>query len=496
MLPCALSLAVTTVAGCTHKAPSAGPAPAARHASITASPRTALIDVPVTVTVTGLSPGQQVTLQSSAVDAEGAQWQASARFRVPAGGVVTTDQASLGGSYAGVDPMGLFDLMAPPADEPSTSVDVAEGETGYSVSLSASVAGTQVATGTARRNNPGAVNLRTRELTLKNTGVYGEVFLPPGHPTPRPAVVIVGGSQGGLGDWVTETAQLIAAHGYPALALAYFDEPGLPHGLKDVPLEYFVNAVKILRAQPGVDPQHVLVYGDSRGSEVALLLGADFPNLVNGVIAGSPSSVAHGSYPTAGSPAWTLHGRTVAYWYGFPTDGTNNTGAIAVEEIRGPILLACGGLDDIWPSCQYQNLIAKRLRAHDFRYPVTTLSYPQAGHYVGGMQAYLPVAAAYYTGSGGTLVANQRAEPRRLTGGNRRGPRPVRDGRSGLPGHGEAKLAVTVGGRVERLVVEQLRGLRLQEHPGAAVVDDLVVLSRGRGQCEGEAAGGRVVRDT
>jgi hypothetical protein len=52
---------------------------------------------------------------------------------------------------------------------------------------------------------------------------------------------------------VTEAASLLAMNGYPALALAYFAAPGLPATLAGVPLEYFARAVRLLRAQPGVD---------------------------------------------------------------------------------------------------------------------------------------------------------------------------------------------------------------------------------------------------
>jgi dienelactone hydrolase len=208
-------------------------------------------------------------------------------------------------------------------------------------------------------------------------------------------------------------ARLLAAHGYPTLALAYFAEPGLPAQLKNIPLEYFIEALRILRKQPGVDPHHVLVDGDSRGSEAALLLGADFPNLINGVVAGSPSAVVHGSFPTFGKPAWTLHGHPLPW--AVPAVSANpaalagSPALIPVEKIRGPVMLVCGGLDDVWISCPYQQMIVKRLRTHHFRYPVTALSYQQAGHYVGDIIAYFSVTAAYYQGSGGSLQANQEA---------------------------------------------------------------------------------------
>ena len=77
-------------------------------------------------------------------------------------------------------------------------------------------------------------------------------------------------------------AALLAAHGYPALTVAYFDWPGLPPALDGIPLEYFETAGKILASQPQVDPAHVLAMGYSRGSEAALLLADDFPHSSTG----------------------------------------------------------------------------------------------------------------------------------------------------------------------------------------------------------------------
>ena len=119
-----------------------------------------------------------------------------------------------------------------------------------------------------------------------------------------------GGSEGGLS---VVMSRVLAAHGYPSLALAYFKEPGLPQGLARIPLEYFATALRALRAAPNVDPRHVLVAGVSRGSEAALLLGVHYPQLVDGVLAGVPSSVANVGYPDTSSPAWTLAGRAGAH---------------------------------------------------------------------------------------------------------------------------------------------------------------------------------------
>ena len=160
-------------------------------------------------------------------------------------------------------------------------------------------------------------------------------------------MLVFGGSGGGL--TTSFAAALLAAHGYPSLALAYFKAPGLPQTLRNIPLEYFTRALGVLRAQPGVDPRHVLVAGESRGGEAALLLGAYFPRLVNGVIAGVPSSVVNPGWPDTSQPAWTLGGRPLPAVspseFGQPNPPGKPQAVIPVERIRGPILLTCGEQD-------------------------------------------------------------------------------------------------------------------------------------------------------
>jgi pimeloyl-ACP methyl ester carboxylesterase len=165
---------------------------------------------------------------------------------------------------------------------------------------------------------------------------------------------------------------MLAAHGYPTLSLANFEEPGLPQTLANLPLEYFVKALALLRRQPGVDPKHVLVFGVSRGSEAALLLGAHFPSLVDGVIAGVPSSVVNVGLSDHTSAAWTLAGHPIPYE---PVDELGDAdpadvpaAVIPVEQIRGPVFTACGQDDQVWPSCKYAAAIKARLTAHNFPY--------------------------------------------------------------------------------------------------------------------------------
>jgi dienelactone hydrolase len=383
--------------------------PAEGPATVSVSPQTALLDEPVAVSVRGLPARATAMISATAVDAGGTTWTASAEFVVSPDGAVTLDQPSLGGSYSGVNAMGSFQFMAPPSG--STETTFFSPPSGYDVVLQVRVGRRLYATATVRRQGAASVGVIKKDFRPASSGIYGTLFLPRDTGVRRPGVLVFGGSDGGLGR--TFVASLLAAHGYPALTVAYFGVPGLPDALAEIPLEYFVKAVGILRAQPGVDPRHVFVMGDSRGGEVALLLGAYFPHLINGVIAGVPSSVVNPAFPDRSRAAWTVQGRglpaVMPVDLGEPAPPASPQAVIPVEKIRGPILLSCGDLDVAWPSCPYTEAITRRLTARHFRYPVTALHYPGAGHLAGLFSAYFSLTDDALTGVGGTVTGTQAA---------------------------------------------------------------------------------------
>jgi dienelactone hydrolase len=253
------------------------------------------------------------------------------------------------------------------------------------------VRGTRVTSRTFFRSVPG----RVVEEPVTTSGLYGRFYTPsigPGSPTrKRTAILVLGGSEGGLATGPLLTA--LAAHGYPTLSLAYFRAPGLPQTLENIPLEYFQQALVWLRAQPQVDPDRIVVLGVSFGSQAAQLLGVHYPNLVSAVVASVPSNVATCGIPCSG-PAWTFEGRPVPYTREFndPSPHDNPDAVIPDEQIRGPLFLVCGGLDSAWVSCIYTRAIMSRLAARGHAYRDVSYAYPYAGHYVGGLLPYSPVA--------------------------------------------------------------------------------------------------------
>jgi uncharacterized protein len=174
-----------------------------------------------------------------------------------------------------------------------------------------------------------------------------------------------------------------------ALSVAYFGHPGLPPRLRDIPLEYFADALQILQAAVPSPRVPVAVAGMSRGSEAAMLTAICAPDAVQGVVATVPANVIAGSHPPGG-PAWLRNGRPLPC-AGHQGAGDENPDAlIPVERVRGPVLLIAAGADQVWPSAAMARALSARLRQHGDPHGHTVLDYPRAGHSLGYLISRLP----------------------------------------------------------------------------------------------------------
>ena len=378
------------------------PGPAVMTVSAAAAP----MDEPVAVRLTGLGAGRRATVTATTTDFAGTRWSAAAVYQADDYGSLDLGAAPVSGAYRGADPMGLFEFMTPDGGV-ATGFSPAPDRKSYDVRLTATVDGRPVAAATATRLLPAGLGVTDRRLSVARDGVAGVLYRPKDTSARKPAVLVFGGSEGGLNPVIALQAAVLAAHGYPTLALAYFHGTGLPPTLAGIPLEYFRTALQILRTQPGVDPGHLLVTGQSYGGEASLLIAATYPDLVHGVIAVSPNSYVDPDPDGQNRAAWSLRGRDLPRGpFAVPAAQVDPRALIPVRRIRGPIQLACGPLDGEWPACR--NIDDAVARLGD-RPGVTVAKYADAGHYVGALAPYTSVTDGLLTKPGGTVAATLAA---------------------------------------------------------------------------------------
>lgn len=291
--------------------------------------------------------------------------------------------------------------------------------------------------------------------TIEQHGLVGTLYSA-NSPLKQPAVILISGSDGGTPGTNAISEPFIhhlVTQGRAVFALAYFGIKHLPSSLELIPLEYFEKAFKWLRSQPHIDGNKIALIGQSRGAELALLLGSTMPHLMQAVVACACSNMVCGGFPHPNKPAWIYKNKPVAPYLpalsSCDPDLTElddliaamKTGTIAyhantardpcciadlytarqkepialeaqiaVEDIRCPILLLSGSADAIWPSQQFCQQIAKRREAKGSR-ECRHITYQNAGH---GILAsyqdsiYHPVGG-FWCRLGGTPDANAKA---------------------------------------------------------------------------------------
>ena len=159
--------------------------------------RTTTVDQKVDITVSNLSPEQLVTLRARTNDDSKIVFESFAQYKVDKNGeALVSSQPSLGGSYTGVEPMGLFWSMKP-VTRPDRDDLFRKRDVTSPLKVTFDVYGGHDQRGFEERDKEASVTLirsymgpGVNRYYVEENGFYGTLFLPPGE-GPFPGICIL-----------------------------------------------------------------------------------------------------------------------------------------------------------------------------------------------------------------------------------------------------------------------------------------------------------------
>ncbi|XP_031601983.1 acyl-coenzyme A thioesterase 1-like [Oreochromis aureus] len=364
-------------------------------------------DKMVRVKVEGLTPHKPVELRSKLVDDKGVIFKASALYKADESGQVDVFRTpSLGGSYTGVEPMGLFWALAP--DAPHTKLMKKDVLSPTRVTLEA-LNGETGEVLASESNERGYVIEGMKRIPLQEGRIRGVLFIPPGN-GPFPGIVDMYTFGGGLTE---PRASLLASKGFVVLALAYLRYQDLPKNPKNLDLEYFEEAVTYLRKRPEVKGPGIGVISISHSGTLALsmssfLSGISATVCINACNANTVLPLHYKDIvfpplpPVLENVKFTDSGLVdIRDALPDPTEGKNRASLIPIERATCHFLFAASEDDHNWNSMFFASQAAEILKKHGKKsYEVVT--YPKAGHFLD--VPYMPYCSSGFHPAVGHVV--------------------------------------------------------------------------------------------
>ncbi|XP_060939755.1 acyl-coenzyme A thioesterase 1-like [Limanda limanda] len=348
-----------------------------------------LFDEPLHVTVAGLRSQQVVSLRARATDEKGLEFSSTATYRADGSGDIDLGRdPSLGGSYLGVEPMGLLRAMRTDAAHKrfqktnalnphvvKFSVHEVEGEG----RMLAEVANERLlmADGVSRR-------------PIREGNIRGVLFTPPGE-GPFPAVLDLYTFGGGLSE---KRTSLLASRGFVVLTVALYGHDDMPRSIKEVHLDYFEEAIEVLRKQEKVGSRGVGVVSLSKSGDLALSIASFLPHVdatvwINGCSANTALPLYYKKKPILPPLMCDVKKVVVTESGAYITKGgmhsawaeENQAAVVPIERAPGRFLFVAAEDDLNWDSKAYLDQMVERLKLHG-RQNFESVSYPEAGHYL------------------------------------------------------------------------------------------------------------------
>ncbi|XP_044512941.1 bile acid-CoA:amino acid N-acyltransferase [Gracilinanus agilis] len=362
-------------------------------AQIIVHPKTALVDEPLHIRVTGLLPSQLVMLQASLTDEKGQLFLSQVFYKADKNGEIDLEHAgAIGGDYVGIHPMGLLWSLKPKKilsrllkRDVINSPFLVHLDVYDFIQFFTSSPDSLMASETVERwySAPGV-----QRIQIKEGQVRGALFLPPGE-GPFPGVIDLFGGVGGL---IEFRASLLASRGFAALALAYFAYDDLPKELDVVDIEYFEEAADILLRHPKVLGPSIGVVSVSRGAQIGVAMAIFLKQVAATVSINGPfltdtimikyKNESFYSLPSPERIRTNELGILTCYSaLGNPQEEANQHAFLPVERAQGHFLFIVGEKDYNVNSKPNAEQAMEQLRRHG-KNNGTLLSYPGAGHLI------------------------------------------------------------------------------------------------------------------
>ncbi|XP_034095989.1 acyl-coenzyme A thioesterase 5-like isoform X2 [Gymnodraco acuticeps] len=397
---------------------------------LSVQPSRGLVDEKFTVLVQNLLPGFQLTIHALHQCEDGHSWEAFAHYTANATSIVNVSQdPSLGGTYSGVEPMGLLWSLRPvPGSKTGLRLRKMNVQTPMGVTIS-------VYQGHQKEGFLDQVLLASvvverwymapgvRRVPITEGRLTATLFLPSG-PGPFPGLLDLWGWGGKL---VEYRAALLASHGIASMALDYLTpkETG-----RMVDNDYFETAYRVLEQHPQILGSRIAMLGLSFGAGVTLRMAVYSKGLklscavcINGShvqpIDGPLEQIMTYFNKNVEKTRFDEDNQLICrdLMLPIPTDPSLK---VDVGRLQCPLLLVVGEDDQNWPTYESAMDMREMMERAGNSHLLTVLSYKNAGHLI--QPPFTPFTRASTFKSvtippftmmalwGGELVAHSRAQ--------------------------------------------------------------------------------------
>ncbi|XP_059191443.1 peroxisomal succinyl-coenzyme A thioesterase-like [Centropristis striata] len=362
---------------------------------LSVQPSRGLVDEKFIILVQKVFPGFQLTIQALHTCEDGHSWEAFAHYTANDTGTVNvSEDPSLGGTYSGVEPMGLLWSLRPvPGSKPGLRMRKSNVQTPMVVKIS-------VYQGHQTKGLVDQVPLArvvverwymapgVRRIPITEERLTATLFLPSG-PGPFPGVLDLWGGGGKL---VEYRSALLASHGFAAMALDYLTPKVVMETGKMVDDTYFEKAYGVLERHPQILGSRIAMLGLSFGANVTLKMAVYSKVMklrcavsINGChvqpVEGSVMQVSR--YIGKFYPKTQVTKENHVIWRNWALPITKDPSLkVDVGRLQSPLLLVVGE-DDQNMATQESALDMKEMmeRAGN-SHLLTVLSYPNTGHLI------------------------------------------------------------------------------------------------------------------